>query len=365
LYPQAIPPAYFINKKGKAPCRTSCPANVSVQGYVALIKEKKYLDALKVHRKDNPFPSICGRVCTHPCEESCTRGLVDSPVSIRNLKRFMADYELKLGEIPLPEMEKEKTQKVAVIGSGPAGLTASYYLAQKGFKVTVFEALPVTGGMMRVGIPEYRLPSKILDLEIDVIRRMGVDIKTNHKIDCCDDLWKLRSEDNFNAIFLATGAHKNISIRCEGECLKGVISGVDFLRDVTLSKIKEVKGRVAIIGGGNVALDSARTALRMGADEVSIFYRRTRKEMPAIEEEVEDALKEKIKINYLTSPVEMKGKDNKVEKITLVKNKLGEPDSSGRRRPVKIEGSEFDYKVDYVILAVGQEPDVNYLVSGK
>ncbi len=365
LYPQAIPPAYFINKRGKSPCRSSCPANVSVQGYVALIKEKKYLDALKVHRKDNPFPSICGRVCTHPCEENCTRNLVDSPVSIRNLKRFMADYELKLGEIPLPEMDEEKPQKIAVIGSGPAGLTASYYLAKKGYKITVFEALPVAGGMMRVGIPEYRLPSKILDLEIDVIRRMGVEIKTNHKIDSCDDLWKLKNEENFNAIFLATGAHKNISIRCEGECLKGVISGVDFLRDVTLSKIKDVKGRVAVIGGGNVALDSARTALRMGADEVSIFYRRTRKEMPAIEEEVEDALKEGIKINYLTSPVEMKGKNNKVEKIILIKNKLGAPDSSGRRRPVSIEGSEFEYKVDYVILAVGQEPDVNYLVNGN
>jgi heterodisulfide reductase subunit A-like polyferredoxin len=365
LYPQAIPPAYFINKRGKSPCRSSCPANVSVQGYVALIKEKKYLDALKVHRKDNPFPSICGRVCTHPCEENCTRNLVDSPVSIRNLKRFMADYELKLGEIPLPEMDEKKLQKIAVIGSGPAGLTASYYLAKKGYKITVFEALPVAGGMMRVGIPEYRLPSKILDLEIDVIRRMGVEIKTNHKIDSCDDLWKLKNEENFSAIFLATGAHKNISIRCEGECLKGVISGVDFLRDVTLSKIKDVKGRVAVIGGGNVALDSARTALRMGADEVSIFYRRTRKEMPAIEEEVEDALKESIKINYLTSPVEMKGKNNKVEKIILIKNKLGEPDSSGRRRPVSIEGSEFEYKVDYVILAVGQEPDVNYLVNGK
>jgi len=365
LYPQAIPPAYFINKRGKSPCRSSCPADVSVQGYIALIKEKKYFEALKVHRKDNPFPSICGRVCTHPCEENCTRNLIDSPVSIRNLKRFMADYELKLGEIPLPEMDEEKPQKIAVIGSGPAGLTSSYYLAKKGYKVTVFEALPVAGGMMRVGIPEYRLPSKILDLEIDVIRRMGVEIKTNHKIDSCDDLWKLKNEENFSAVFLATGAHKNISIRCEGECLKGVISGVDFLRDIALSKIEDIKGRVAVIGGGNVALDSARTALRMGADEVSIFYRRTRKEMPAIEEEVEDALQEGIKINYLTSPVEMKGKGNKVEKIILIKNKLGEPDSSGRRRPVQIEGSEFEYEVDYVIMAVGQEPDVDYLVSGK
>jgi heterodisulfide reductase subunit A-like polyferredoxin len=365
LYPQAIPPAYFINKKGKAPCRSNCPADVAVQGYVALIREGKYFEALKVHREDNPFPSICGRVCTHPCEENCTRNLVDNPVSVRSLKRFIADYELKLGEIPLPEIDEEKPGKIAVIGSGPAGLTASYYLAKKGYKVTIFEALPVVGGMLKVGIPEYRLPSKILDLEIDVIKRMGVEIKTNHKINSCEDIWKLKYNENFDAIFLATGAHKNVSIKCEGECLKGVISGVDFLKDVALSKIKNIKGRIAVIGGGNVAVDSARTALRLGTDEVSIFYRRSKKEMPAIEEEVEDALQEGIKINYLTSPVKIEGEDNKVKKIILIKNKLGEPDSSGRRRPVKIEGSEFSYKVDHVILAVGQEPDVDYLVSGK
>jgi len=365
LYPQAVPPAYSINKKGKAPCRSNCPANVAAQGYIALIREGKYFEALKVHREDNPFPSICGRVCTHPCEENCTRNLVDSPISIRNLKRFIADYELKLGEVPLPEIEEKKPGKIAIIGSGPAGLTASYYLAKKGYKVIIFEALPVAGGMLKMGIPEYRLPSKILDLEIDVINRMGVEIKTNHKINSSDDIWKLKYKENFDAIFLATGAHKNVSVRLEGEGLKGVLSGVDFLKDVALSKIKSMKGRVAVIGGGNAAIDSARTALRLGATEVSIFYRRSKKEMPAIEEEVEDALQEGIKINYLASPVKIEGKENKVKKIILIRNKLGELDSSGRRRPIQIEGSEFSYQVDYVILAVGQVPDVNYLINGK
>ncbi|MCL5070973.1 MAG: FAD-dependent oxidoreductase, partial [Actinobacteria bacterium] len=182
MFVQAVPSAYFINKKGKAPCRSNCPADVPAQGYIALIKEKKYKEALQLHRTENPFPSICGRVCTHLCEKNCTRNLVDDPISIMNLKRFIADYELSLGEIPLPEMEERKSAKVAVIGSGPAGLTAAYYLSKKGFGVKVFESMPVAGGMLRLGIPEYRLPSEILDLEIDLIKRMGVEIITNSKI---------------------------------------------------------------------------------------------------------------------------------------------------------------------------------------
>lgn len=365
MFVQAVPSAYFINKKGKAPCRSNCPADVPAQGYIALIKEKKYLEALKLHRTENPFPSICGRVCTHPCEKNCTRNLVDDPISIMNLKRFIADYELSLGEIPLPEIEEKKSAKVAIIGSGPAGLTAAYYLAKKGFSVKVFESMPVAGGMLRLGIPEYRLPSEILDLEIDLIKRMGVEIKTNSKITSSDDIWRLRHVDGFDAIFLATGADKNTSIGIKGEDLNGVVSGVEFLKDVRLKKIKNVKGRVAVIGGGNAAIDSARTALRLGASEVNIFYRRSREEMPALDEEIEDALEEGIILNYLTSPLEIEGKNGEAEKLILIENILGTPDNSGRRRPVPVKGSEFSKQADMVILAVGQEPDIDYLNCGK
>ena len=365
MFVQAVPSAYIINKKGKAPCRSNCPADVPAQGYIALIKEKKYLEALKLHRTENPFPSICGRVCTHPCEKNCTRSLVDDPVSIMNLKRFMADYELSLGEIPLPDMEEIKSAKVAIIGSGPAGLTAAYYLSQKGFGVKVFESMPVAGGMLKLGIPEYRLPSKILDLEIDLIKRMGVEIITNAKITSSDDIWRMKHTDGFDAVFLATGADKNTSIGIKGENLDGVVSGVEFLRDIKLKKIINAKGRVAVIGGGNAAIDSARTALRLGAGRVEIFYRRSREEMPALDDEIEDAMEEGVVFNYLVSPLEIEGKDGKVEKLVLIKNTLGAPDSSGRRRPVPVEGSEFSSQVDTVILAVGQEPDVDYLNIGK
>jgi len=365
FFTQAVPSAYFINRKGKAPCRSKCPADVPAQGYIALIKEKKYLEALKLHREENPFPSICGRVCTHPCELNCTRSLVDDPVSIMGLKRFIADYELKLEEIPLPEMKEKKLKKVAIIGSGPAGLTAAFYLARDGYNVKIFESLPVTGGMLRVGIPEYRLPAKILDLEIDLIKQMGVEIKTNTSINNSDGIWKLKNSDKFDAIFLATGAGKNVPIGLNGENLKGVTSGVDFLKDVKLSKIKNVNGITAVVGGGNAAIDSARTALRLGAPEVHIFYRRTREEIPALDEEIEDALEEGIKINYLTAPVEISGEGGSVKELVLIKNMLGEADSSGRRRPVPIPGSEFKFPVDLVILAIGQEPDVQYLISGE
>lgn len=365
MFTQAVPSAYYIDRRGKAPCRSTCPADVPAQGYIALIREGKYAEALKLHREENPFPSICGRVCMHPCEENCTRNLVDDPIAIMDLKRFMADYELKLGEIPLPEIEEKKNKKIAIVGSGPAGLTAAYFLSKKGYGVKIFESLPVTGGMLRVGIPEYRLPSKILDLEIDVIKRMGVEIETGHSIDSYDQIHQLKENQGFGAVFLATGAHEDLRLKCDGETLKGVIPGIDFLKDVALSKLSNIKGKVAVIGGGNVAIDSARTALRLGASEVSIFYRRSREEMPALDEEIEDTLDEGIKINYLTSPVRIEGKKGKAEKLVLEKNKLGEPDSSGRRRPVPVEDSEFEYPVDHIIITIGQRPDIGYLQSGE
>jgi len=346
MFAQAVPSSYYIDRRGKAPCRSTCPANVP-------------------HREENPFPSVCGRVCMHPCEENCTRNLVDDPIAIMDLKRFIADYELKLGEIPLPEIEEKKNKKVAIVGSGPAGLTAAYFLSKKGYGVKIFESLPIAGGMLRVGIPDYRLPSKILDLEIDVIRRMGVEIETGHSIDSYDQIHQLREKEGYGAVFLATGAHEDLRLKCEGETLKGVIPGIDFLKDVALSKISKVNGKVAVIGGGNVAIDSARTALRLGASEVSIFYRRSHEEMPALEEEIEDTVDERIKINYLTSPVRIEGKNGKAEKLVLEKNELGEPDSSGRRRPVPIKDSEFEYPVDHIIITIGQKPDIGYLQGGE
>jgi heterodisulfide reductase subunit A2 len=362
MFAQAVPSAYNIHKKGKAPCRSSCPAGVAAQGYIALIREGKYFEALKLHREDNPFPSVCGRVCTHPCESNCTRKLVDDPIAIMTLKRFMADYELKLGEVPLPEIEEKKNKKIAVIGSGPAGLSASYFLAKKGYDIKVFEAESVIGGMMKTEIPDYRLPPKILDLELDVIKRMGVDIVTDSRINTSDELWDLKKE--YDAVFLATGAHKDMPINIGEQNIEGVISGVEFLKDVSLGKATRMKGKVGIVGGGNVAIDSARSALRLGASEVAIFYRRSQKEMPAIEEELEDALEEGVKINYLTAPVKVVEENGKLKGIVFIKNELGEPDESGRRRFIPIEGSEFTVDMDYLVLAIGQRPETAYLVTG-
>ncbi|MDY6893581.1 MAG: NAD(P)-binding protein [Chloroflexota bacterium] len=359
-YPQAIPSATAISKAGTAPCKVACPTHISVQGYVALIAEGKYKEALDLIRDENPFPAVIGRVCTHPCESNCTRGKVDEPISICQLKRFVADTVKAGGQDSPPASMESKNKKVAVVGSGPGGLSCAYYLALWGYQPTVFEALPVAGGMMAVGIPSYRLPKDVLNAEIDFIKAAGVEIKTNTPIGTSLTLKDL-ADQGYEATFLAVGAHRNNPLEIEGEDLEGMVSGVGFLRDVSLGKSVKVGDRVAVIGGGNVAIDAARTALRLGAKDVSIVYRRSRQEMPAAEEEIEDAEEEGIAIRYLAAPTRVIGKDGKVNALECIKMELTEPDESGRRRPVPVKGSEFKLDVDMVIPAIGQSPDLSFL----
>ena len=356
-FPQAVPNIFAIDKKGIPPCRAACPAGVNVQGYIALIKQGKFKEALELIRRDNPFPAVCGRVCFRPCEPECERGKVDEPAAINALKRFIADCWLE-GSMEKPEpMPKVYEEKIAVIGSGPAGLTAAYELVRKGYSVTVFEALPEPGGMLRVGIPEYRLPKKVLDAEIRYVEYLGVEIRTNTKIGKDLTVMDLLRE-GYKAIFIATGAHKSKKLGIEGEELKGVIHALDFLREVNLGRSIEVGDKVAVIGGGNVAIDAARVALRLGAKEVCILYRRSREEMPASHEEVEQGEKEGVRIQFLASPRRILGKDGWITAIECIRMKLGAPDETGRRRPIPIEGSEFVMKLDTLIIAIGEQPDI-------
>jgi formate dehydrogenase beta subunit len=334
------------------PCRYACPAGINVPLYVYLIGEGKYQDAIAVIREKVPFPGVLGRVCIHPCEEACRRSALNEPISIRFMKRFVADRDKgdwkKLSK-KLPSTGK----KVAIVGSGPAGLTAGYYLAKAGHDVTVFEQFSKAGGMMRVGIPDYRLPPDILDGEIEVIKSAGVDIKLNARIESVDSLF----EQGFDAVFLGPGAHRGMTLGVEGEDSPGVFDGASFLRDANLGVKVDLGSKVAVIGGGNVAIDSARVALRLGAKDVTIVYRRTRAEMPASPEEVEAALEEGIKIEFLTGHLKVRQEAGHLV-MTCNRNELGEPDASGRRRPVPIKGSEFDAEYDSIIGAIGQRPDI-------
>jgi heterodisulfide reductase subunit A-like polyferredoxin len=361
-YPQAIPGAYAISKRGTSACKITCPAHISVQGYVALLAQGKYKEALNLIREENPFPAVCGRVCTHPCETKCKRGQVDEPISICHLKRFVADEVRAGGQDGPPSAMPSKNKKVAIVGSGPAGLSAAYYLALWGYQPTVFEALPVAGGMMAVGIPSYRLPKDVLNAEIDFIKSAGVEIKTNTPIGKSLSLKDLKAQ-GYEATFIAVGAHKNNKLGVDGEDLKGVIPGVEFLRDAALGKPLSIGQRVAVVGGGNVAIDAARTALRSGAKSVMILYRRSRQEMPANDEEILDAEEEGIEIRYLVAPTRIIGADGKVVAIECVKMKLTEPDESGRRKPVPLKGSEFKIDIDAVIPAIGQSTDLSFLGS--
>jgi len=363
-FAQTYPSCFAIEKMQRPACESACPAGVNPQGYVALIGQKKYAEALALIRENNPFPAVCGRVCHHPCEAACRRNEVDDPVAIAALKRFVADWERDHAdecEPPSP-FEITKPEKVAIVGSGPSGLTAAYQLGKLGYETTVFEALPLAGGMLRVGIPEYRLPRDVLDAEIDWLKRLGIEIRLNTPIGDGLTLDELKSS-GFSAVYVAVGAHTGLKLGVEGEDMPGVLDGVAFLREANLGRKVRLGRKVTVIGGGNVAIDSARTAHRLGSD-VTILYRRSRVEMPAREEEIIAAEQEGIAIEFLTAPTGFKAKRSKLAGVECTRMKLGKPDASGRRRPVPIDGSEFVFDTDTVIAAIGQAPETSFLNNG-
>ena len=355
-YPQAIPGAFAIEKKGTAPCRATCPAHVSVQGYIALIGQGKYSEALALFKEDHPFPGVCGRVCHHPCEGECSRTDVDQPLAIMHLHRFLSDRDISSDSPYIPAKKTQGDEKIAIIGAGPAGLTCAYFLAIEGYQVTIFEKLPVLGGMLTVGIPSYRLPREIIEVEIQVIKDLGVKFKTGVEIGKDITIAQLRDE-GFKAFFMGIGSHECKVLGIEGEDFEGVYPGVEFLREVNLGNRISLGDRVAVIGGGNVAMDSVRTALRTGSSQPFILYRRSEAEMPASEEEIEECREEGIEIMTLTNPVRIISENGNVTAVECVRMELGEPDESGRRRPVAITDSEFTIAVDAVIPAIGQESD--------
>lgn len=345
-----------------SPCENTCPANVNIPGYVALIASGRFMDAYDLIRQENPLPAICGRICTHPCEDKCRRGAVDEPVAICDLKHFVANYAFKnerryVEDIVLPKNGK----RVAIIGAGASGLTSAYYLARIGYEVDIYESQSVAGGVLAFGIPEYRLPADVLKKEVSTIEQQGVNIILNTEVG--KDIEFKYLKEAYDAIFISTGTQFPAKVNVPGEDLPGVIPGVEFLKDVKLYNCVDLQDEnVAVIGGGNTAIDSARTALRLGAKEVTVLYRRTLDNMPAYEVEIEEALNEGVIILELVSPVRfIAGENGKLAMVECVRREISDFDSKGRRNTTHIEGSNFILEVDTVIVAVSQYADLPFI----
>ena len=335
-----------------APCQLNCPARTDCQGYVGLIANGEYDSAIKLIKNKIPLPASIGRVCPHPCEKACRRKNVEEPINIAQLKAFAADIDLN-GDSYLPEIKEKTHARVAIVGGGPAGLTAAYYLNIMGHSVTVYDMMEKMGGMLRYGIPQYRLPKEVLDKEIAIIEKSGVKLVNNVKLGKDFTIQSLKAEND--AVIVAVGAWKSSSMRTPGEDLEGVYGGIDFLRAVIQGNSPEIGERVAICGGGNTAMDACRTAVRLGAKEVYVIYRRTRAEMPADALEIDEAEEEGVIYKFLTNPISFNGENGKLKSVTLQIMELGEPDASGRRRPVPVEGKTEEIPLDSVILAIGQK----------
>ena len=348
-----------------APCTQTCPAEIDIPGYIRHIKNREYEKALTIIREKNPMPLSCGRVCPHPCESFCRRGIEDDPVSINQLKRFVADYEMNAGTRYPIKCAADSGKRVAIIGGGPAGISCAYFLRRSGHHPEIFEAMPKLGGMLRYGIPEYRLPKHILDWEIDGILRLGIDSHTNVRLGIDFEFCSLIAA-GFDAVFFSIGAWHDYNLQIPGEEMEGCCTGIDFLSKVGNNEKIETGDRIAVIGGGNTAIDCCRTLLRMGAEKVYLVYRRTRSEMPANEVEIIAAEHEGIDFIFLSAPEEIIGnEEDQVVGLKYRKMELGEPDASGRRRPVPIEGSETVLPVDMVITAVGQSPLLSFRGRGN
>lgn len=363
-FPQAVPNVFVIDKEGFSPCRNTCPAGVNAHGYVKLISIGKYEEAFKLIMERVIFPASLGRACPAFCEQECTRGEAGGAVRIRALKRFVADWYYENVGLKLPfELPEKRGERVAVVGSGPAGLACAFYLALKGYSITVFEALEKPGGMLRYAIPEYRLSNELVDKEIELIKAAGVEIVCNTSIGeggkALDDLF----QEGYKAVFLGIGAHKDRMMGIPGEDLEGIYTSIKFLRQVNSGEKVELKEKVIVVGGGNSAVDAARVALRLGAKDVTIVYRRSRVEMPAFKGEVDAAEAEGVKIQILTNPVAFHGEAGRLKEVECIQMELGEPDESGRRRPIPVEGTNFRIPADSVILAIGQRPESELLAK--
>ena len=347
---------------GTAPCKTACPAHIAVQGYIKMAAEGRYLDALKLIKQDNPFPAVCGSICNRRCEDACTRGTIDDPIAIDEIKKFIAEQELHAETRYVPPLRTHRQsregydEKIAVIGGGPAGLSCAYYLANMSYPVTVFEKNEIPGGMLTTGIPSFRLEKDVVNAEIDVLRQMGVEFRCGVEVGKDVTLDELRAQ-GYKGFFLGIGAQKSAPLGIPGEALKGVYGGVDFMREVNLDKHPEIGKKCAVIGGGNVAMDVCRSAVRLGADKTYIIYRRSEAEMPADKAEVAEAREEGVQFRFLCAPVEIIGDGEKVTGLKVELMELGEPDEKGRRKPVGT-GKFETIEVDSVIGAIGQKVDL-------